>query len=115
MRDRCVLPPKSPAVSLRTAHCLPAGRMLLSVSSYLIYVTLWPIRQVICGVASNFLPALREARADRSFEPRAVAVDVVGAAGALDLDRAVTTLPSATSTRNRETNLLIPPCGRRMV
>ena len=115
MRDRCVLPPKSPAVSLRTAHCLPAGRLLLWVSSSLIYITLWTIRQAICGVASNFLPALREARADRSFQPRTGAVDVVGAAGTLDLDSAVTTLPSTTSSRSREPNLLVPSGGRRLV
>src|SRR5258705_10153182 len=76
MCDRCAMPsPSLPAVSLRTAHCLPAGKVLLWVPSYLIYIILWSIRRVICGVEANFLLALRDGR---SLEPRSVAVDVVG-------------------------------------
>src|SRR6267143_4862529 len=82
MCDRCVMPsPNLPAPSLRSAYCLPAGRVLLWVASYLIYITLWSIRRAICGIGSNFLPALREAGGRWSLEPRAVAVDMVGGAG----------------------------------
>src|SRR5437667_4304223 len=82
MCDWCVmLTPGLPAASLRTANCLPADRLLLWVSIYLIHITLWSIRQELCRVELNFLPALREAGGWWSLEPRAVAVDVVGHAG----------------------------------
>src|SRR6266404_5048788 len=82
MCDRCVMPSAGlPAVSLRTANCLPVGRVRLWVVSYLIYVTLWSIRRAIFGPKSNFLPALRETRGRRSLEPRAVTVDMVGGTG----------------------------------
>src|SRR6266851_2120489 len=78
MCDRCVMPsPGLPAPSLRTAYCLPAGDALRWVSNCLIYIILWSIRRAVLGAKSNFLPALREARADRSFEPRPIAVNVV--------------------------------------
>src|SRR5438132_6968346 len=76
MCDRCARHFASlPAVSLRAAHCLPAGRVLIWVRSYLIYIILWSIRRAVCGVEANFLPALREG--DTSLQLRAVGVDVV--------------------------------------
>src|SRR2546430_17664816 len=89
MCGRCVMPsPGLPATSLRTASCFPAGRVLLWVSGYLIYIILWSIRRALwlirralCGVELNFLPALREAAGRWSREPRAVAVHMVGGAG----------------------------------
>src|SRR6266478_6639768 len=68
-----------PAASLRTANCLPAGRVLCLAASYLIYITLWSIRRAVFGPKSNFLPALRDG--DKSLQPRAVAVNMVGHAG----------------------------------
>src|SRR5438132_58590 len=50
-----------PAASLRTGHRLPAGRVLLWVSKHLILRALSSICWSICGAASIFLPALREA------------------------------------------------------
>src|SRR6266404_5594774 len=82
MCDRCIMPSAGlPAVSLRTANCLPARRVRLWVVSYLICIILWSIRRAIFGPKSNFLPALREATARPSLEPRTVAVDMVGGAG----------------------------------
>src|SRR5437660_1750795 len=79
MCDQCVMRSLDlPAASLRMANWLPAGRVLLWVTSCLIYITLWSIRRVVFGPKSNFLPAFREGR---SLQPRAVAVDVVGRAG----------------------------------
>src|SRR5690348_1815533 len=74
MCNRRFMPsPRFPVPSLRSAYCLPAGRVLLSVSNYLIYFVLRPIRGVVRGVKSNFLPALREATGRQSLEPHAVA------------------------------------------
>src|SRR6266436_1328788 len=70
-----------PAASLRTANSLPADGLMLLVSNYMIYITLWSLRRAIFGPKSNFLPALRDATAGRSLEPRAVTVDMVGGAG----------------------------------
>ena len=82
MCDRCVMPSAGlPAASLRTANCLPADRVPRWAASYLIYITLWLIRQAVFGPKSNFLPALREAGGRWSVEPRAVAVDMVGRSG----------------------------------
>jgi hypothetical protein len=49
-----------PAASLRPAIRLPAARVLLRVSNYLICRTLSAIGTAIAGVESDFLPALRE-------------------------------------------------------
>src|SRR5258708_12860976 len=49
-----------PAGSLRGANRLPGARALFRASNYLIYMALWSIGRAIFGVASNFLPALRE-------------------------------------------------------
>src|SRR6266481_7811455 len=49
-----------PAASLRTADRLPAARVLVQVSIYLIYKVLWPMRKASSGAESSFLPALRE-------------------------------------------------------
>src|SRR3984893_11808608 len=51
-----------PALSLRTAKCLPAGRLLIRARNPLIYRVLWAIWRAISVVASSFLPALRETR-----------------------------------------------------
>src|SRR5437016_495399 len=60
---RCEMPTQClPAVSLRTAHLLPAGRVLVRLSNYLIYKVLWPIWRAFSGVESIFLPESREAR-----------------------------------------------------
>ena len=57
------MPTKSlPAASLRTADRLPAARVLVQVSIYLIYKVLWPMRKASSGAESSFLPALREGR-----------------------------------------------------
>src|SRR5437660_1386646 len=78
MCDRCIMPSAGlPAASLRTANCLPAGRVLRWAASYLIYITLWSIRGAVFGPKSKFLPALREGDNRGLLEPRAVAVDVV--------------------------------------
>src|ERR1700730_1352848 len=50
-----------PAASLRTGNRLPAGRVLLWVSKYMIWIDLSSICWPICGAVSIFLPALREA------------------------------------------------------
>jgi hypothetical protein len=50
-----------PAASLRSGNRLPAARALVWACNHLIWMALWPIRRAIFGVASNFLPALREA------------------------------------------------------
>ena len=61
MRARCVMPTQSlPAASLRTAICLPAGRMLIRALNPLIYMVLWAIWRAFSVVESIFLPALRE-------------------------------------------------------
>jgi hypothetical protein len=49
-----------PAASLRPAIRLPAARVLLRVSNYLICRTLSAIGTAISGIESGFLPALRE-------------------------------------------------------
>src|SRR6266851_8209634 len=57
------MPTKSlPAASLRTTDRLPAARIRLLGSNYLIFMVLWPIRRLLFGVESYFLPALREGR-----------------------------------------------------
>src|SRR6266446_7408918 len=77
MCNRRFMPsPRLPAPSLRSAYCLPAGRVLLWASNYLICIVLRPIQGVVRGVKSKVLPALREATGRRSLEPRAEAVDV---------------------------------------
>src|SRR5437667_11803574 len=50
-----------PAASLRTGHRLPAARLLLRVSNYLIYMVLWLIGPARSDLESRFVPALREA------------------------------------------------------
>src|SRR5437867_12121995 len=50
-----------PAASLRTANSLPVGRLMLLVSNYMIYTTLWSLWRAILGREAKFLPALREA------------------------------------------------------
>src|SRR6266404_3678814 len=61
MRARCVMPTQClPAASLRTAICLPAGRMLIRALNPLIYMVLWAIWRAFSVVESIFLPALRE-------------------------------------------------------
>src|ERR1700730_2963787 len=50
-----------PAASLRTGNRLPAARVLLRVSNYLICMVLWLIGPARSGLESSFLPALREA------------------------------------------------------
>ena len=68
-----------PAASLRTGNHLPAGRMLLWVSKYLIWTVLSSICSSICGAATIFLPVLREApgrgsaRSDDRYNPVAQA------------------------------------------
>src|SRR5438045_9108870 len=52
--------PNSPAASLRPAIRLPAARVLLGVSNYLIYRTLSAIGTAISGVEPRFLPAVRK-------------------------------------------------------
>src|ERR1700730_14481205 len=82
MYNRRFMPsPRLPAPSLKAAYRLPAGRVLLLLSNYLICIVLRPIRGVVCGVESNFLPALREAGGRWSLEPGTIAVDMVGGAG----------------------------------
>src|SRR5258708_39611359 len=49
-----------PAASLRNARRLPAARTRSWASNYLICMVLWSFGRAIFGVASNFLPALRE-------------------------------------------------------
>src|SRR5712691_8524749 len=49
-----------PAASLRTGNLLPADRVLVWVSNYLICMALWLIGPAISGLESSFLPALRE-------------------------------------------------------
>jgi hypothetical protein len=62
MRARCVMPTQTlPAASLRTAICLPAGRMLIRARNPLIYRVLWAIWRTISVVESIFLPESREA------------------------------------------------------
>jgi hypothetical protein len=57
------MPTKSlPAASLRTTDRLPAARIRLWGSTYLICMVLWPIRRLLSGAESYFLPALREGR-----------------------------------------------------
>ena len=64
-----------PAASLRTGNRLPADRMLLWVSKYLIWKILSSICSSICGAAPIFLPVLREApgrgsaRSDDRYSP----------------------------------------------
>src|SRR5215470_7931614 len=50
-----------PAASLRAANRLPAARVLILVSNYLICWALLPIRRVISGAETSLLPDLREA------------------------------------------------------
>jgi hypothetical protein len=50
-----------PAVSLRTGTRFPAARVLLRVVNHLICMALWRSGPAISGLASRFLPALREA------------------------------------------------------
>src|SRR6266851_6480397 len=50
-----------PAASLRTANCLPVGRMLIQAGNPLSYRVLWAIWRAISVVESIFLRALREA------------------------------------------------------
>src|ERR1700736_894648 len=45
-----------PAASLRTGNRLPAGRVLLQVSKYLVWMALSSIYSSICGAVSIFLP-----------------------------------------------------------
>src|SRR6266436_9430780 len=54
-------PQTLPAASLRTGNRLPAGRVLLWLSKYLIWNILSSICSSICGAATIFLPVLREA------------------------------------------------------
>src|SRR5882762_8744360 len=64
IRERYDMPMQIlPAASLRGGNRLPAARALVWACNHLIWMALWPIRRAIFGVASNFLPALREARA----------------------------------------------------
>src|SRR5882672_1606256 len=51
-----------PAASLRSTNRLPAARAWVEGSNHLIWMALWSIGRAIFGAASNFLPALREAR-----------------------------------------------------
>src|SRR5438445_3188893 len=82
MCNRRFIPsPRLLAPSLRAAYRLPAGRVLLLLSNYLIRIVLRPIQRALCRVELNFLPALREAGGGWSLKPRAVAVDVIGGAG----------------------------------
>src|SRR4029077_2838455 len=63
VRKGASMPTQSlPAPSLRTAICLPAGRMLTRASNPLIYRILCAIWRAISVAGSIFLPALREAR-----------------------------------------------------
>src|SRR5216684_635541 len=54
-----------PAVSLRTGNRLPAARVLLWVSNYLIFLVLSLIKPAISDLESSFLPALRETAENR--------------------------------------------------
>src|ERR1700736_2141499 len=66
IRERYEMPMQIlPAASLRSGNRLPAARALVWACNHLIWMALWPIRRAIFGVALNFLPALREARAAR--------------------------------------------------
>ena len=61
MTERCEMPTKSlPAASLRTEGRLPAGRMRLGVTNYLICMALWSIEEWFVGAKSRLLPVLRE-------------------------------------------------------
>src|ERR1700730_7004414 len=51
-----------PAASLRSTNRLPAAGAWVEGSNHLIWMALWSIGRAIFGAASNFLPALREAR-----------------------------------------------------
>src|SRR4029077_1012087 len=54
-----------PTASLRSGNRLPAARAVVRACNHLIWMALWPIGRVIFRLASNFLPALREARVYR--------------------------------------------------
>jgi len=54
-----------PAASLRNIIRLPADRVLVWSSNYLILIVLWSIGRAIFRVEWNFLPALREGRTVR--------------------------------------------------
>src|SRR5262244_4139408 len=49
-----------PAASLRAGERVPAGRVPLRVPNHLIWRSLSLICWSICGIASSFLPVLRE-------------------------------------------------------
>src|SRR6266436_9428302 len=67
-----------PAASLRTGERLPARRVLISVSKYLIWRFLSSICWSICAAASIFLPAIREAPCKRRGRRAALSARVVG-------------------------------------
>src|SRR5215467_15582360 len=59
--ERCEVPTQIvPAASLRYITRLPAARVLVWVSNYLIFMVLWSIGRAIFRVEANFLPVLRE-------------------------------------------------------
>src|SRR4029077_8584881 len=60
-----------PAASLRIERRLPAARLPFLASNYLIWRALWSIGRAIFRVAANFLPALREGRAEADRQGRA--------------------------------------------
>src|SRR4029077_16982537 len=69
---RCQMPTQIlPAASLRIARRLPAARLPFLASNYLICIALWSIGRAILRAASNFLPALREGRAEADCQGRA--------------------------------------------
>src|ERR1700730_2202367 len=55
-----------PAASLRSASRLPADRMWLWVSKYLVYIVLWVNRRANFRVSSIFLPESRGGLPDRA-------------------------------------------------
>src|ERR1700730_270722 len=60
-----------PAASLRRANRLPAARTLSWWANYWVCMALWSIGRAIFHAASNFLPALREGRAEAGCQGRA--------------------------------------------
>src|SRR5207253_845389 len=78
--ERCKMPTQIiPAASHRSTERLPAARTPFRTANYLIYWRLWLIRRTIFQRRSEFLPALREARAgrgDHCFEPESSRIQV---------------------------------------
>src|ERR1700724_1902027 len=60
-----------PAASLRRATRLPAARRLSCAANDVVCMALWSIGRAILRAASNFLPALREGRAEAGCQGRA--------------------------------------------